>query len=285
MKEHTILIVDDNREIISSISRELSDNASGFQIINAGNGEMGVEIAKTEQPDIIIMDWDMPVMDGIKATRMIKNTESTLHIPVIISSGKMTTSENLLLALEAGAIDYIRKPIDFVELRARINTAIRVKEQNEAIKQLLENEIDLKNRQLSSTSIMMVEKNELLNNLHSDLTILESQAKENPTSPETFKSLKKRIQNHLDTDNSWNSFKIHFDEVHPHFFQRLSDLNSDISHKDLKICAYLKLGMDNKQIAQLLNITAASMRTNLYRLKKKLNTKEEDNLREFITEL
>ena len=76
-------------------------------------------------------------------------------------TGRMTSSEDLRLALEAGATDYVRKPIDIIELRARINTAIRLREQQDAIKQLLQKEIELKNRKLSTTSMLLVEKNSM----------------------------------------------------------------------------------------------------------------------------
>ncbi|MEP1095869.1 MAG: response regulator [Cyclobacteriaceae bacterium] len=285
MKEKLILVVDDSRDIVSMIAREIKSRNGNYRVINAGNGEMGVEVAQSEQPDIIIMDWDMPVMNGIRATRTLKNLEATHDIPVIIATGQMTSPENLQMALEAGAFDYIKKPIDFIELNARLNATLRVRDQNQAIQELLKNEIELKNRKLSTTSMLIVEKNALLQEFDQELQKLKSNEADGEELLPQIKRLEKRIKNHLETDNSWDTFKIHFDEVHPDFFKSLGKIGSDISHKDLKICAYLRMGMDNKQIAQLLNITPESMRTSLYRLKKKLNLQEEGSIRDHIVKM
>ncbi|MEH0152558.1 response regulator [Limibacter armeniacum] len=285
MNKKTILIVDDQREIIRLIANELSKSGN-YTVINAGNGEIGCQVAEEELPDVILMDWDMPVMNGIEATRRLKLSEKTHEIPVIIATGQMTNSDDLRLALEAGAVDYVRKPIDFVELIARINTALRIREQHEAIKELLRSEIELKNRKLSTTSMLIVEKNGLLQDFHTSLQELERKI-DNPKEDIglELKALRKRVYNHIDIDSSWDTFKMHFDEVHPDFFNAITDKCGDLSHKDLKLCAYLKLGMDNKQIAQLLNITPASTRTALFRLKKKMGLDEEANLRVEIMDL
>ncbi|MBL6445420.1 response regulator [Fulvivirga sp. 29W222] len=286
LRKKTILIADDEREIIRVMNRELQDYFDDIQIINAGNGKMAVRVAEEELPDIIIMDWDMPEMNGIEATRAICKSEKTHDIPIIMATGRMTQPEDLRIALEAGAVDFIRKPIEFVELIARINTSLRIREQNLAIQQLLKSEIELKNRKLTTTSMLIVEQNNLLNDFFDELGAIEKKAYEvcNQLTPQVS-DLKRRIQNYFDIDKSWDTFKFHFEEVHPKFFDIIQQRGSDISHKDLKLCAYLKLGMDNKEIANLLNITASSARVALSRLKKKLNLDEEDNLREVISEI
>ncbi len=287
MEQKTILIIDDNRDIIRMIADELKSHHINFNVINANNGLNGVRVAKQELPDLILMDWDMPIMDGLEAIRNLKDEPSTRDIPVIMATGKMTNSEDLQTALEAGAVDYVRKPVDFIELSARINTALRLKAQQLAINELLQREIDLKNRKLSTTSMLIVEKNSLLGQLHSKVTRLETSLNEISTDELRLqiKQLKRQISNDLDLDSSWDTFKMHFEEVNPHFFDRLTELSNELSHKDLKICAYIKLRMDNKEIARLLNITSGSSRTALYRLKRKLHIPEKENLREVIEQI
>jgi len=287
MDQKSILIVDDNKDIVKHIAEELNSREDQYQILNANNGLNAIKVAKETLPNLIIMDWDMPIMNGLEAIRKLKNDNDLHEIPVIMATGQMTSSEDLQLALEAGAVDYVRKPVEFIELKARINTALRIREQHEAIKDLLESEIDLKNRKLSTTSMLIVEKNGLLQDFQTELSelqkLLESQKTEE--SHESIKALKKRITSHIDVDNNWGMFKIHFDEVHPDFFNLVYQIAPDLSHKDLKICAYLKLSMDTKQIARLLNITPASVRKIFYRLKRKMNIPEEENLRDFILQL
>lgn len=287
MEQKKILIIDDNRDIIRMIANELKSHHINFNVINANNGLNGVSVAKQELPDLILMDWDMPIMDGLEAIRILKSLPDTQDIPVIMATGKMTNSEDLQTALEAGAIDYVRKPVDFIELSARINTALRIKEQQHAINHLLQSEIDLKNRKLSTTSMLIVEKNNLLGQLHSKVLRLESSigGTDLDETRVLAKQLKRQIVNHLDVDSSWDTFKMHFEDVNPHFFSMLNKISDALTHKDLKICAYIKLRMDNKEIARLLNITSGSSRTALYRLKRKLGIPEEQNLREVIEQI
>lgn len=287
MNLKTILIVDDNRDIIRMIAEDLRSGDQDINILNANNGLNGIRVAQKEMPDLIILDWDMPIMNGLEAIRRLKNDASTHDIPVIMATGQMTSSQDLQLALETGAVDYLRKPIDIVELRARISTTMRMKEQHEAIKDLLQKEIELKNRKLSTTSMLLVEKNGLLQEFARDIDrLLTAMKTEDADSVQKLvKNLKRRISNHLDVDSGWDTFKVHFEEVNPVFFARLKMLSGDLSNKDLKMCAYLKLGMDNKEIARLLNITPASVRTSLYRLKIKIGIDEEENLRDFIVGL
>ena len=291
METRTILIVDDEPQIVRLIVGELSQSVQPWKILRAGNGKEGFEVAKLECPDVILMDWDMPEMNGIEATRLIRKHENTSEIPVIMSTGEMTSSDNLQAALEAGAWDYVRKPIDFIELKARVNSALRLRKQQEEIKRLLKNEIDLKNRKLSTTSMLIVEKNGVIQTFHDDLSDL-TKSLDIPkrTSSEErildqIKTVQKRIHHHLEADESWSTFKLHFEEVHPRFFEILKEMGTDISHKDLKLCAYLKLGIDTKEIAQLLNVTPASIRTAMYRLKKRMNVEEDDSLRNFLAQI
>ena len=283
MEKKVILVADDQKETVRIITKELHNQYDYLQVINAGNGAMAVRVAEEELPDIVLMDWDMPVMDGIEATKRLRNSERTRDIPVIMATGRMTSAEDLRVALEAGAVDYVRKPIDFVELSARINTVLRLRDQNRAIQALFQSEIELKNRKLTTTSMLIVEQNGLLKDFYEDLNALEKNAAETGSKlMEQIRSLKRRVRHHFDVDKSWDTFKLHFEEVHPYFFNAIQELGQDISHKDLKLCAYIKLGLDNKEIANLLNVTAPSARVTLSRLKRKLNLEEEDNLREVI---
>ncbi len=289
MKKRSILIADDNSQIIRLVVGHFSNLSEQWRVLRAGNGEEAVKVAQQEVPDLIMMDWDMPVMDGIQATRKIRTDTTTAGIPIIMATGEMISAEDLQMALEAGAWDYVRKPLDLVELSARIHAAIRLKDQQEENRKLLQQEIDLKNRKLSTTSMLIVEKNGIIGGLNETLEALIKQ-QGTPQDPGHHKltkelvSLKKRLFHHLEADESWLTFRIHFDEVHPTFFSTLNQLG-DISHKDLKLAAYLKLGMETKDIAQLLNVTPASIRTAMYRLKKRLGLEDEIGLREYLVEL
>jgi signal transduction histidine kinase len=81
------------------------------------------------------MDWEMPEMNGIEAIRQLKAQPETKNIPVIMATGVMTSAEHLEIAINAGAIDYIRKPIEEIELRARISSILKLSRSYQEIKQ------------------------------------------------------------------------------------------------------------------------------------------------------
>jgi len=142
MKTYTILIADDHPENIQIIVDALKSSDIQHRIIRAVNGKVLCELAEKRCPDLIITDWEMPEMNGIEATRILKGIEATRDIPIIICTGIMTTSENLKMALDSGAVDYIRKPIDNIELQARVHSMLKlgdsyrtIKEQNTILEQ------------------------------------------------------------------------------------------------------------------------------------------------------
>ena len=133
MITHNILVVDDipgNLRTIIGYLKELNNNYGYMQAIN---GEMALKTAIKKLPDLIITDWEMPVMNGIQLIKELKKNPKTAEIPVIMASGIMTTSDNLQTALDAGAIDYIRKPIDKIELTARISSMLELADYNKRI--------------------------------------------------------------------------------------------------------------------------------------------------------
>jgi two-component system cell cycle response regulator DivK len=116
MSKKKILVVDDtewNRDLIVQLLEE------EYSVVEAVNGEEGVQKTEAEKPDLVLMDLGMPVMDGWEATRKIKANGALKHIPVIaVTSHAMVGDE--IQAREAGCDDYIPKPIDENELLRKI---------------------------------------------------------------------------------------------------------------------------------------------------------------------
>ncbi len=135
-KPHTILIVDDEIANIESLFDAITEMDESFNVLIANSAKTALKILKSESPDVIITDWYMPEMNGIEFIIEVKNNPKTADIPVIMCSGIMTSSQNLKTALDAGAIDYIRKPIDIIELTARINSTLKLSESYKTIKEL-----------------------------------------------------------------------------------------------------------------------------------------------------
>ena len=116
-----ILIVEDNEMNRDMLSRRLE--RKGFEVVMAEDGAKGVDMSKSESPDLILMDLSLPVMDGWEATSTIKADGSTKNIPIIVLTAHAMAGDREK-ALEAGADEYDTKPIDFKRLLGKIKDFI-----------------------------------------------------------------------------------------------------------------------------------------------------------------
>lgn len=117
-----VLLVDDEPLNLKLYERMLKEH--NFQIYTAANGKECLEKVQENYPDLIIMDWNMPVMHGIDALEILKKDPATKDIPVIMITGVMTSPEDLAYAMAVGAIDFLKKPFDKQELNARVKNIL-----------------------------------------------------------------------------------------------------------------------------------------------------------------
>ena len=120
----TVLIVDDMEANRALLSRRLE--RSDYSVLSVDSGRAALQIVAQMQPDIILLDYMMPHMNGIEVLRELRSDTRTKEIPVIMVTARVESSATIE-ALEAGADDYVTKPIDFEVLRARIETHLSKK--------------------------------------------------------------------------------------------------------------------------------------------------------------
>lgn len=125
-----ILIVDDIPKNLQILSGLLSKE--GYEIAFASNGRQAIEIAENIQPDLILLDIMMPEMDGYNVCTILKQNPKTMNIPIIFITGRAET-EDVVKGFEVGAVDYITKPFNSVELLSRVRTHIELKRSRDAI--------------------------------------------------------------------------------------------------------------------------------------------------------
>jgi two-component system cell cycle response regulator DivK len=118
-----ILYVEDNDDNIYMLKNRLG--RKGFTVLIATDGAQGVAMAASEQPELILMDLSLPVLDGWEATRRIKTAEATRHIPIIALSAHAMTGDREK-ALAAGCDDFDTKPIEIDRLIKKME-AVRAK--------------------------------------------------------------------------------------------------------------------------------------------------------------
>ena len=134
MARKKILIVDDVSDNIRTIIDLMEGEARPYEFLQAMDGRTGIEVARKLLPDLIISDWEMPGMTGIDMMKLLKQDPNTKDIPIIIRTGVMTSTSHLEIALQAGAVDFIRTPVDKLELLARINSMLQLADSIKTIK-------------------------------------------------------------------------------------------------------------------------------------------------------
>lgn len=145
----------------------------------------------------------------------------------------------------------------------------------------LEAEIDHKNTELASAAMHLVQKGELLGNIREELTRLKKGVNGDGAAEE-FKKMLRILGEENKMDKDWEQFAVHFDKVHSDFLQILKGVYPQLSSHELKLCAYLRMNLSSKEIAQLENISVRGVEISRYRLRKKLGIPTETNLFDFL---
>ena len=121
MPLHRILLVEDHEEIWDFLSRRLKRR--GYDVVVATDGQQGVDRARSDKPDIILLDMNLPVMDGWTAARAIKDAHEIAHVPIIALTAHAMSGDREK-ALAAGCDDYHPKPVDFSRLVEQVEALI-----------------------------------------------------------------------------------------------------------------------------------------------------------------
>lgn len=400
MSNPKLLLVDDEPLNLKLYDKMLKD--FNFQIITAVNGKECLEKVNEHSPDLILLDWNMPVMDGIEALEILKKDDATKDIPVLMITGVMTSSEDLSFAMSVGAIDFLKKPFDKLELSARVRNILLLSESlkilkaqyrqledknvfitsliesiphpviycslegillmcNKFFEQLLninkpeligksvyryfqseevgfhvqkdvelaqskvslsyektvfpgdrtfivsknlvfndqdapigiitvftdiselkkanEDILNTKKVELISSTLKLMHLNEMNSSLISDLV------KVNPYTNKEGQELIRQMGNKFKmnmTEQIWNDFETRFEDAFDSFYMVLLEKYPSLTPNERKLCALLRSGLSSKDIAILTFQNPQSVDVARYRLRKKLNLVNEENLLDFL---
>jgi DNA-binding CsgD family transcriptional regulator len=146
----------------------------------------------------------------------------------------------------------------------------------------LQTEMKHKNKELANATLHLIQKNRTLTGLKNDLNkLLRSIPADNPEK-QNVNNLLKKVNKDLRNEKNWELFNSYFDEVHQDFISRIKEKHSDLTPKELRMCAYLRMNISTKEIAPLMNISVRGVEISRYRLRKKLNLNRDENLTEYI---
>jgi ligand-binding sensor domain-containing protein/DNA-binding CsgD family transcriptional regulator len=203
----------------------------------------------------------------------------------------------LLILIIAGNFYFVRKRMLKIRQREKIRhekrlaqkeqmfkeqTALSEKEIVQLRNESLQAEMKHKNKELANATLHLIQKNRTLTGLKNDLSkLLRNIPSENPEK-QNVNNLLKKVNKDLRNEKNWELFNNYFDEVHQDFINRIKEKHNDLTPKELRMCAYLRMNISTKEIAPLMNISVRGVEISRYRLRKKLNLNRDANLTEYI---
>lgn len=129
-KKNSVLVIDDEKIMFDVLEGML--RREGYELTYVASGNEALSRLDEIQPDVILLDVMMPKMDGIETCRRIKSVPRWHHIPIIMVTA-LTAKEDLACSLDNGADDFLSKPVNSIELRARVRSMMRIKLQYDAL--------------------------------------------------------------------------------------------------------------------------------------------------------
>lgn len=228
--------------------------------------------------------------DKAKIVKELETKYQTLEKEkqLIESSAKQERLTNQLILVVTGSVFLLILSFSFFQASRRKQRANHLlKQKNQELessqqevkrlmqreKKFLESELENKERELAALALSANEMDQFLTSLKKDIEELDASS---------TRHISKQIDNQLSAENSWERFLTHFENVHPDFFSRLKSDFPKLTNHDLKLAAYVRIGMDNKEIASMTGIDHSSARNSVYRLKKKLDLSTDQSIRDFI---
>ncbi len=120
--KETVLVVEDEKNILELVKYNLEQE--GYRVLTANRGDLGLDLALKQKPDLVILDLMLPEIDGIEICKTLKQNEKTFSIPIIMLTAKGQEADRVV-GLELGADDYVTKPFSPRELMARVKAVLR----------------------------------------------------------------------------------------------------------------------------------------------------------------
>lgn len=273
MGKQKILIADDEPAIINYITDVLENY--DYEIYAALNGNNAYIIAQKSQPDLIILDWDMPELNGIETLKKLKANDKTKDILVIMITGVMNSIQNLKIAFQAGAIDFIKKPIDSIELVSRTRSMLMLANYyKQAIKH--------KDWELTLLTKNILSDNEFNTQLLVKLCLISNHLKQKKEIPvNSLEAIISELKSKIKTQ-AWEQFETYFKSVHPNFLTSLMKRYPSLTNSEIKLCIFLRLNLNSKEIANITFQNAQSIDIARYRLRKKFHLDRKGNLNTFL---
>ena len=276
---HHILVIDDDNDSLEICRRILTDES--FTVSTHSDGEGAIGIIRTLKPSLILTDWDMPGKGGLELLVELQADQQLRSIPVIVMTGRYTSSNNLRMALDKGATDFISKPLNAIELVARVKSAVKTYQYFKEKEALLHESIEQKEREVYVFHTNIIRHKQLLASIKKDLKSLF------PDSSQQQKAVVQLIEKYEIQNNHVNSdaTELVFNELSSDFAIQLKQIYPSLTKSELKLCIFLRMGYSYKEISNLLYMGYEAVRKAIFRIKLKLNLSHVSELVDYLQKL
>lgn len=242
-------------------------------------------------------EFQVKALNSFGAETAISKFPFSIKPPMLRSRAAYISYLVVFVLIVSGNFYYLRRRIIKARMREKLRhekrlaqrekvfleqSALSEKEIVQLRNESLKNEMKFKNKELANATLHLIQKNKTLTYLREDLTRLLKNIPVDSSEKHNVNSLLKKINRDLRNEKNWELFNSYFDEVHQDFITRLKEQYKDLSPKELRLCAYLRMNISTKEIAPLMNISVRGVEISRYRLRKKLKLDYNTNLTDFL---
>ncbi len=244
--------------------------------------------------------FEVKAINAFGTESRIKSVSFSITPPFLRSRAAFILYTLIILLIIAGNFYFVRRRLLRIRQREKFRhekrmaqreqifkekTALSEKEIIQLRNESLLSEMQHKNKELANTTLHLIHKNRTLTALKNDLNKLLKNSPSEKPDPQVVNNLIKKINKDLRNEKNWEVFNNYFDEVHQDFIKRVKEKHANLTPKELRLCAYLRMNISTKEIAPLMNISIRGVEISRYRLRTKMNLDRNTNLTEYIMSL
>ena len=270
--KHRILIVDDEPTNIQLIAKIL--DAKLYNISYAEDGATALEMAEHTSYDLILLDVIMPDMDGFDVCQKFQENDKLKDIPIIFLTAR-TEIEDVIQGFKIGAVDYVTKPFNDLELSARISNHLELKSKRDS----LQTELNFREKIMSEYALHLDKRKKLAKAFFDDLEgfNMETESRFEDQIASMARKLKAIFE-----DVDYKAFEFNFNELQSNFQQRLLESFDNLTANEVRLCTCLRLNMSTKEISEITNQSIRALEAARSRLRKKLKLQSSANLVNYL---
>jgi tetratricopeptide (TPR) repeat protein len=273
-----------NRQVYTELYKKQNNYKNAFNslehFIALNDSVRQKEIVQKVEQIRIAYDVDKMEKDLVLAKKHNLIKEKNIRIIIILSLGVFIIGLLLMIVL---VIRNKQSKIKLLVIQKESEIAnlkiAKIEEERRRVKEKFDIELAFKNRELTSTTMHIVQKNELINDIKNHLNGMEFQTSENTN---IVKNIINEINQNVLTDKDWDVFVKHFKDVHPDFFDNLIKEHPTLTSKEVRYCAYSRLNLSIKEIAVVLNITNRGVEKARSRIRSKMTLSKDVDLNLYL---